>query len=1068
MTSKRFTTVLVSVLALFAALAAGCSPKAKLERHIASAQRYMAEGRYDAAEIEFLNAQRIDPRNGAAMAGLGALYFDQGSLTKAAPRLLAGRELAPDDLDARVRLARAFATLGRTEDARTEALFILGRRASDPEALQLLAETSATPEQIAEARARTTADDAASHVALAMLALRENQVPDAVTHADRALELDPKFAPAHALKAGIHLLRNELDPAEASLKTAADLSPARSPRRLSLARFQLARGETAAGRQTLEDAVKDAPDFLPASIMLAELALSSGAHDEAQKLLTSVLTRDPDHPEAAFLRARVHLARGENTTAIELLEKLVAKYPDAAPMHQALASAYLAANDTNRASASLARAVQLAPDNTDAIIMRSALQMRSGDPASAIPALRDVVKKHPENSRARILLADALRARGQPDEALQIYREAIEASPDDPQLRYFAGGLHTQLGQTDEARRAFEQGLALKPDFTACVEQLVALDLAAKDLPAAARRAEAHAAAFPTSAEAQVLVAKVAVAEDDTTRAEAALRRAIENAPDSAAPYMLLAQLYLRGSRQDEALANLQTAVAKNPRDISALMLIGILQQEKGELQAAREAYERLLQANPRFVPALNNLAYLCSESFGELDRAYELANLAREIRPNDPIALDTFGWILFQRRDYTWALSVLSESASKLSENPEVNYHLGMTRYMLGDEAGARAALAFAAGASTDFPGKDKAAAHLAILEIAPDSASEATIATLRARIASVPDDPVALSRLGAILAQRGQHEEALATFESVLKAHPASANARIHLAAYLLTRPGGLARAFELAKEAYKAAPEDPLVLHTLGRAAFASGDHAWAASLLREAVRRSPGSPVVQADLADAIYAVGSVDDAATAMRAALAGDLPPARATKARAFLDLIETASAGSIPSNAQDAAAAALAQDPDNVPALMVAAAVSEQRGDISGALAAYDKALGSYPRFTPALKRRAILLARENPPTPRAFEAASKAREALPGDPEVAGALGTIHFRRGEFPRAATLLGEAARSPQASPETHYILGLAQGQVGDKERSRASLQRALDLGLSGEAAAEARTALAAP
>lgn len=1063
----RHSPILVFTLLLLA-LATGCSPKAKLERHIASAQRYIAEDKYDAAEIEFLNAQRIDPHNGAAMAGLGSLYFDQGSVSKAAPRLLAARELAPDDLDARVRLARAFAALGRTGDARTEALVILGRRAGDPEALQLLAETSTTPEQITEARARITADDAASHVALAMLDLRENKVPDAATHADRALVLDPKFAPAHALKAGIHLLRNELDAAEASLKTAADFSPVRSPRRLSLARLQLARGETAAGRQTLEDAIKGAPDFLPASIMLAEVALSDGAYDEAQKHLTNVQTRDRDHPEAALLRARVHLARGENTTAIGLLENLVARYPDAAPMHQILASAYLAANDTNRASASLARTVQLAPENADAIIMRSALQMRAGDPASAIPALRDVVRKHPENGRARILLADALRARGQPDEALQIYREAIEAAPNDPQLRYFAGGLYIQLGQTDEARRAFEQGLRLKPDFTACVEQLVALDLAAEDLPAAAQRAETHAAAFPASAEAHVLVAKVAVAHEDIARAEAALRRAIESAPDAAAPYMLLAQLYLRGSRQDEALANLQTAVAKNPRDVSALMLIGILQQEKGDLQAAREAYERLLQANPRFVPALNNLAYLCSESFGELDRAYELANLAREIRPNDPIALDTFGWILFQRRDYTWALSVLSESASKLSENPEVHYHLGMTRYMLGDEAGARAALAFAAGAATDFPGKNKAAAHLAILEIAPDSASETTIATLRARIASVPDDPIALSRLAAILAGRGQHEEALATFESVLKAHPASANAMIHLAGHLLTRPGGLARAFELARNAYKAAPEDPLVLHTLGRAAFASGDHAWAASLLREAVRRSPGSAVVQADFAEAMYAVGSVEEATAAMRTALAGDLPAARAAQARALLDLIGIADAMPLASNATERANAALAKNPDSVPALMVSAAVSQQGGDISGALATYDKALGSYPRFTPALKRRALLLARENPPTPRAFEAASKAREALPGDPEVAGALGTIHFRRGEFPRAATLLGEAVRSAQASPETHYFLGLTQRELGDKDRSRASLQRALDLGLSGEAAAEARTALAAP
>lgn len=1057
---------IVGILALVAAAAfSGCSPKAKLERHVANGHKYMASGEYEAAEIEFINAQRLDPRSGPAIAALGSLYLDQGSLTKAAPRLMAARELAPDDLDARVRLGRVFAMLGRSADARTEALFVLERRKEDGEAMQLLAETSSTPEQIAEARGLLTADTAAAHVALATLSIRTNDRGGAARHTSQALERDANSASAHALQAALHLLNNEPDAAEASLKKSAELSPLRSPRRIAVAQFQLGRGNQAAARETLQALVQAAPDYLPAALLLAEVSAAAGQHDEALKLVEGVLARDPDHPEAAVIQARIHITRGENTRAIEVLEKLTAKFPDAAPMHHLLATAYLAAKDTNRANASLNRAIQLAPDHAEAIILRAALQLRAGDSAGAIPALRDLLKKQPGLARAKVLLADALRARGQADEALQVYREAIEAAPRDPQLRFFAGTLFAQLGRHAEARRSFEEALAIRPNFTTAVEQLVALDLAQNDAAAAARRAEAHVAAHPESVEALLLAARVSVAQKDTAKAESTLKRAIEVNPDAATPYMLLAQLYLNSQHEDEALANLQTATAKNPRDVSTLMLIGILQQQKGDLKAAAEAYEKLLLANPSFVPALNNLAYLSSEHFGQLDRAYELANKARELRPGDPIALDTFGWILFQRREYPWALTVLTESASKLTDNPEVQYHLGMVRYMTGDESGARSALAAAVQSPAAFTGKEKATEHLAILDIDPAAADDATVALLRKRVSAASDDPVALSRLGSILARRGEQAEALAAFESVLKAHPQNPNAMIHLAGFLLGQADGLARAFELAKNAYKIAPEDPAVMHTLGQAAFASGDHGWAASLLREAVRRSPGSADVQYDFARAAYAVGSVDDALTAMHQALRLNPTAIRATEAEQFVTLAAAAAAAPVPAEAVRLAGEVLARTPMNLPALMVSASDLEQRSDIAGAVAAHRKALQSFPRFTPALKRLAVLLARDNPPTAAALDAATKAREALPNDPQIAAVLGTIHFRRGEFPRAATLLGEAARASTASPEIHYMLGMAQKELGEKERSQASLRRALELGLSGESADAARAAL---
>src|SRR5688572_18247511 len=115
-------------------------------------------------------------------------------------------------------------------------------------------------------------------------------------------------------------------------------------------------------------------------------------------------------------------------------------------------------------------------------------------------------------------------------------------------------------------------------------------------------------------------------------------------------------------------------------------MLVGMIHNEKKNFAGARDAYEKLIAINPDFSPALNNLAYLYSEKFNQPDKAFEAARRAHELQPLDPFSADTLGWILYKRADYTWALSLLQESAERLGAHAEVQFHLGMTYYMMSD----------------------------------------------------------------------------------------------------------------------------------------------------------------------------------------------------------------------------------------------------------------------------------------------------------------------------------------------------------------------------------------------
>jgi Tfp pilus assembly protein PilF len=52
----------------------GCSAQARKARAIAQGDRYFAAGQYDAAEIDYQNALRIDQGSAQALRRLGVIY----------------------------------------------------------------------------------------------------------------------------------------------------------------------------------------------------------------------------------------------------------------------------------------------------------------------------------------------------------------------------------------------------------------------------------------------------------------------------------------------------------------------------------------------------------------------------------------------------------------------------------------------------------------------------------------------------------------------------------------------------------------------------------------------------------------------------------------------------------------------------------------------------------------------------------------------------------------------------------------------------------------------------------
>ena len=707
-------------------VAAGCarSPEAKKARYLNRGDYYFKKEQYREAILEYRNAFRIENTNARAIGQLGLAHYQLGEFGQAARFLLRAQELAPDQLEVRLKLGTLYLYGRRFKDAQDEAAYVLAKDPKNLEALLLVAGAAVTPEEVAAAIPRLEGaraelgDPVRLKVALSTLLLRRQNVAGAEALLVDAIQKDPKSVEAHTALAEIYLLKRDQPSAERELQAAASAAPIGSPARIRLADYYLMTRRPDEARRVLREVTQKASDYLPAWRRLAEIALAEGKLDDADKALEPVLKKSPQDLDGHLLKGRVYLARRNSNQAIQEFQQVLKLEPRLATARYQLALAHLQGGNIQQAKTELKEATTVFPNYLEAQLRLAQLNLDTGAVDPAIDDLTRLVAAQPKLVEGYALLGAAYLMKKEPAKALDVYRKLAATAPKDPRGPYFVGVALLAQGKGPEARKFFEDALGLAPSYIDPVVQLVGLDIREKNPEAAVARVQRQIALVPTSAPLQTLLGRALEVRKDFTQAEAAYLKAIELDAHLPGPYIDLARLYGATGRYDEALVKTDEALKANPKDMGALMLAGTLQERKGDTAKAEASYARVLEINPRFAPAANNLAYLLADRGADMERALQLAQTAREVAPDEPHIADTLGWILYKRGVYQGALTLLKESAGKLPDNPTVQYHLGMAAAKAGDKETARNALASATRSSQAFRGKDEAQRTLAELK--------------------------------------------------------------------------------------------------------------------------------------------------------------------------------------------------------------------------------------------------------------------------------------------------------------------------------------------------------------
>jgi tetratricopeptide (TPR) repeat protein len=271
-----------------------------------------------------------------------------------------------------------------------------------------------------------------------------------------------------------------------------------------------------------------------------------------------------------------------------------------------------------------------------------------------------------------------------------------------------------QFQQTPlKAKAVFEQGLTANPDSLQLTTALVILDFTEGRKGEALKRCQDLTARRPDDPAGHFLTGRV-IARDDPAAAEKAFQKAIDLNPLWQPAHNALTALYLRQGQKDKAIQRLQAAIAADDRNIGAYLTLAQLHMEGQEFDRAMDVYRQVLDQYPNLWPALNNLAFLQSENSRDnedLEMAREIAQKALAQQPQNPVVLDTLGWINYRLGNNGEALALLEQAVEKLSRDEAVvNYHLAAALHAAGRDAEARVLLEKALNSDEDFTGRQDA----------------------------------------------------------------------------------------------------------------------------------------------------------------------------------------------------------------------------------------------------------------------------------------------------------------------------------------------------------------------
>nr|WP_274522279.1 XrtA/PEP-CTERM system TPR-repeat protein PrsT [Ectothiorhodospira mobilis] len=797
----------------------GCgepSPKTEAE-HLARAEGFLEQERFNAARIELLNALQQNSESPQGRSLLARAYLELGNPDAAHDEWVRAIELGADPARLAWPMGQALLEAGRWEDIRAWPLpdGLSPGDASRLHALKAYAYAAAGESDSARRSLRESGDAEAGRALRALtearLALAQGEGDASLEWLETAVEADPGLGTAWSALGNHRRLRGDREGAEQAYTRAIENRALPGPDHLHRAMVRLEMGDLEGVREDLDILEQGESRHPGIDYLEGMLHLEASRLAQARRSLEESLTRQKDYAPALLALGQVHRRLGNAEQSEYYLKRHLGEVPYSIAGVQTLVLLYAEQGRMQSALALLEEKTRNYPGNpADLYEIKGRLLLGSGDAAGGIEAFGEALAGDPGSAELRQLLAAALLRDGQIDEGMETLRVASGENNDPQTQARTEASAALMLLQGGQYEKALEAARRLE-----------------EVLPGAALPGNIAGAAL------------MGLGREDEARQ--AFQRAMELDPDNLSVRMNLAGLELRSGHEARARELLASVHDRDPAHARAVQRLALLDIRAGEPELAQQRLARSIEANPEAVELPLMLARLQMES-GAGEKALETLGSARERFPEDAQVLYALADLNLGLERLEPARRLLREAVVAAQGDTALKIRLAEAQARAGDERGARDTLEGILDQDPEHLTARMGLVRLLLEQGALDRASPHVDRLLASR----PEDPEVAALAGRVALQRGEHERAVEHLSRALDGERQERGWVVALA-QAHEGSGDVGAAQKARREWLQGHPGDLAMWHTMASTAMAREGEQAGAEAYRQLLKHHPEDPV-----------------------------------------------------------------------------------------------------------------------------------------------------------------------------------------------------------------------------
>lgn len=441
---------------------------------------------------------------------------------------------------------------------------------------------------------------------------------------------------------------------------------------------------------TINDTFKQDPDV---QLILVNALKKDNQKLQAHKQLLQAYNTFPSHMHIVFETASMYIDKKELASALQVIDKLlnnVSSQPNFFIFHFMKAQLYVQLNQLENALDSVKKSLEMHNAFDQGWLMRATIEETLGNINNAIAGYSNFLKlsQQPNQQIAHHLMQLSLKQKtvqanqfsqeteqtglekATPLSQQHKYTQALDAieayltqQPQNMKARLIKIQLLTDMRQFNRAITELQAWIYENPAEELWFEALHLLAQLGAELPHVIKTFESLHAQYPQNTWGLLYLTDLYLRTKNHKKAITLLEKSLQHVPDK----------------------NLRTKI---------FFQLGLLYFEQREYQKMQTVLEQGQMLGANFLPLMNLLAHHYATKGNDLPKAETLMRQILALNNTDPHLLDTHALILYKKKQYPQALTLLQRIQADVPHDATIMIHLALTYHKLGNTDAAHTAL--------------------------------------------------------------------------------------------------------------------------------------------------------------------------------------------------------------------------------------------------------------------------------------------------------------------------------------------------------------------------------------